>query len=167
MRRLILCSLALAAALPAADKTATKPKLWSLQQVVRPQVPAGPSESSNPIDAFIAAKHKEKGLHANVPADKLTLLRRVAFDLVGLPPTPAEQDAFLADQSPDAYEKLVDRSLKNEQHGVRWARYWLDVERYADLDGLDGSVMPAPLKSIDPSVKFSVVPMMLSVPWRN
>ncbi len=76
-------------------------------------------------------------------ADKLTLLRRVYFDLIGIPPTVAEQEAFLADSSPDAYEKIVDRLLANEQHGVRVARHWLDVLRYADLDGLDGSVMPA------------------------
>ncbi len=76
-------------------------------------------------------------------ADKLTLLRRVYFDLIGIPPTIAEQDAFLADQSPDAYAKVVDRLLADEQHGVRWGRHWLDVLRYADLDGLDGSVMPA------------------------
>src|SRR4029077_260065 len=66
--------------------------------------------------------------------DKRTLLRRVSFDLTGLPPTPAEQDAFLADQSPDAYEKVVDRLLASEQHGVRYARHWLDVLRYADVD---------------------------------
>jgi hypothetical protein len=111
--------------------------------VIRPEVPAGVTPSANPIDAFIAARHKEKGLHPNGPADKLTLLRRVYFDLIGLPPSPAEQEAFLADTSTDAYEKVVDALLANEQHGVRWARYWLDVLRYADLDGLDGSVMPA------------------------
>ena len=77
------------------------------------------------------------------PADKLTLLRRVYFDLIGLPPTIAEQEAFLEDHSPDAYEKVVDRLLNDDQHGVRWARHWLDVLRYTDLDGLDGAVMPA------------------------
>jgi hypothetical protein len=116
-------------------------RLWSLQPVTRPPVPA--SASANPIDAFIAANYQAKGLVAVGKADKLTLLRRVYFDLIGLPPTIAEQDAFLADQSADAYEKVVDRLLANEQHGVRWARHWLDVLRYADLDGLDGSVMPA------------------------
>ena len=116
-------------------------RLWSLQPVVKPPVPAGPA--ANPIDAFIAADHKAKGLVPVGKADKLTLLRRVSFDLTGIPPTIAEQDAFLADQSPDAYLKLVDRLLADEQHGVRWARHWLDVLRYADLDGLDGSVMPA------------------------
>ncbi len=131
------------AARPAATppaKPAPKPKLWSLQPVVAPALP-GPAR--NPIDAFVMAKHRELGLRASGPADKLTLLRRVHFDLTGLPPSPTDQDAFLADAAPDAYEKLVDRLLADKQHGVRWARHWLDVLRYADLDGLDGSVMPA------------------------
>ena len=116
-------------------------RLWSLQLVVKPEVPSG--SYRNPIDAFIAGKLHDKGLTPAPKADKLTLLRRLYFDLLGLPPTVAEQDAFLADESPDAYEKVVDRLLANEQYGVRWARHWLDVLRYADLDGLDGSVMPA------------------------
>jgi hypothetical protein len=118
-------------------------RLWSLQPVTRPEVPAGAAKSANPIDAFIGAVYREKGLHPAPPADKLTLLRRVYYDLIGLPPSVADQDAFLADQSQDAYEKVVERLLADEQHGVRWARHWLDVLRYADLDGLDGSVMPA------------------------
>jgi hypothetical protein len=118
-------------------------RLWSLQPVIKPTVPTGVTASTNPIDAFIAADYKAKGLVPAGKADKLTLLRRVYLDLIGLPPTPAEQEAFLADTAPDAYEKMVDRLLDNEQHGVRWSRYWLDVLRYADLDGLDGSVMPA------------------------
>ena len=115
-------------------------RLWSLQPVTKPVVPAG---AANPIDAFIAADYKAKGLTPVGKADKLTLLRRVYFDLIGIPPTIQEQDAFLADPSPDAYAKVVDRLLADEQHGVRWSRHWLDVLRYADLDGLDGSVMPA------------------------
>ena len=118
-------------------------RLWSLQPVVRPDVPAGVTTSANPIDAFIAADYKAKKLTPAGKADKLTLLRRVYYDLIGIPPTIAEQDAFLADDSPDAYEKVVDRLLADEQYGVRWSRHWLDVLRYADLDGIDGSVMPA------------------------
>jgi Protein of unknown function (DUF1549). len=118
-------------------------KLWSLQPVTRPQVPAGVTASKNPIDAFVWAMYKEKGLKPVRKADKATLLRRVYFDLIGIPPTVAEQEAFLQDESADAYEKVVDRLLANEQHGVRWGRHWLDVLRYADLDGVDGSVMPA------------------------
>ena len=118
-------------------------RLWSLQPVTRSATPAGVMASTNPIDAFIAAEYKAKGLRPAGKADKATLLRRVYFDLIGIPPTIAEQDTFLADSSPDAYEKVVDRLLADEQHGVRWSRHWLDVLRYADLDGLDGSVMPA------------------------
>ena len=118
-------------------------KLWSLQPVNKPAVPVGVATSTNPIDAFIAADYKAKGLLPAGKADKLTLLRRVYLDLIGLPPTPAGQEAFLADPDPGAYEKTVDRLLDSQQHGVRWSRYWLDVLRYADLDGLDGSVMPA------------------------
>ena len=120
---------------PDGEKVAKRAaKLWSLQPVRRPEVPAGLASSANPIDAFIAEKYQEKGLHPVGRADKATLLRRVSYDLTGLPPTAAEQEAFLADQSPDAYEKVVDRLLANEQHGVRWARHWLDVLRYADAD---------------------------------
>src|SRR5882672_11123272 len=108
--------------------------LWSQKPVVRPPVPAGVTLSKNPIDAFIASQLKKKGLRPAGPADKAALLRRIYLDLIGLPPTPAEQDAFLKDESPDAYEKVVDRLLASEQHGVRYARHWLDVLRYADSD---------------------------------
>jgi hypothetical protein len=107
-------------------------RLWSLQPVTKPAVPVGVTTSTNPIDAFIAADYKAKGLMPAGKADQLTLLRRVYYDLIGIPPTIAEQDAFLADQSPDAYEKVVDHLLADEQHGVRWGRRWLDVLRYAD-----------------------------------
>ncbi len=107
---------------------------WFLKPVVRPEIPAGLTKSTNPIDAFIAAKLKDKDLHPTGPADKATLLRRVYLDLIGVPPTPAEQDAFLSDTSADAYEKVVDRLLADQQHGVRYARHWLDVLRYADVD---------------------------------
>src|ERR1700735_1624027 len=97
-------------------------RLWSLQPVSHPAVPAGVTASTNPIDAFIAADYKAKGLMPAGKADKLTLLRRVYLDLIGLPPTPEQQEAFLADPAPDAYEKTVDRLLDDEQHGVRWSR---------------------------------------------
>ena len=117
---------------------APKPTPWYLEPIHRPDVPAGAVQSANPsvnpIDAFIAAKLKEKGLQAAGPAAKTTLLRRVYLDLIGIPPTPAEQGAFLADASPGAYEKVVDRLLADKQHGVRYARHWLDVLRYADVD---------------------------------
>jgi hypothetical protein len=119
-------------ALPAADDD--KPRPWALRPVVRPAVPEGPGRSPNPIDGFIQAQYKAHGLTPVGPADRRTLLRRVYLDLVGLPPSPAEQDAFLRDRSPDAYDKVVDRLLASEQHGVRYARHWLDVLRYADKD---------------------------------
>src|SRR3984893_6695180 len=81
--------------------TSRRADLWCLKPVVRPQVPAGVTESLNPVDAFLSAKRKEKGLQATGPADKRTLLRRVYLDLIGIPPSPAEQDAFLQDDAPD------------------------------------------------------------------
>jgi hypothetical protein len=108
--------------------------LWCLKPVVRPAVPSGVTQSSNPIDAFLSAKRKAKGLQQTGPADKRTLLRRVYLDLIGIPPSPAEQDAFLRDEASDAYEKVVDRLLASDQHGVRYARHWLDVLRYSDVD---------------------------------
>jgi len=111
-----------------------KSGLYILTPLTAPVVPTGVTESSNPIDAFIAADYPDKGLQPVGAADKATLLRRVCLDLTGIPPTPAEQDAFLNDTSPDAYDKVVDRLLASEQHGVRYARHWLDVLRYADVD---------------------------------
>src|SRR5260370_9990799 len=122
------------AVLGAVISAAAPNDLWVLKPVARPAVPAGVTQSANPIDAFIAAEYRKQGLHPAGPADKRTLLRRVYLDLVGIPPQPAEQEAFLQDQSPDAYEKVVDKLLSSEQHGVRYARHWLDVLRYADVD---------------------------------
>ncbi len=119
---------------PAVATPPPKPTPWYLKPVQRPEVPASARQPGNPIDAFIAAKLHDSGLKAAGPADKVTLLRRVYLDLIGIPPTPAEQDAFLADTSAGAYEKVVDRLLADKQHGVRYARHWLDVLRYADVD---------------------------------
>ena len=118
-------------ALPAA--TGAEPATWALKPVVRPEVPSGPAPT-HPIDAFLAAAHRSKGLASAGPADKPTRLRRVCLDLTGLPPTPEELAAFLLDESPGAYESVVDRLLASEQHGVRYGRHWLDVLRYADAD---------------------------------
>jgi hypothetical protein len=128
------CFAVLACCSTLAAQTAEAPKMWALKPVVRPSAPEGVASSLNPIDAFIAADYKAHGLEPVGPADKRTLLRRVFLDLIGIPPTPAEQDAFLQDNTPDAYEKVVDRLLASEQHGVRYARRWLDVLRYADAD---------------------------------
>jgi hypothetical protein len=105
---------------------------WSLKPVVRPPLPEGPE--AHPIDRFINAELRARGLKAVGSAEKLTLLRRVYLDLIGLPPPPLQQQEFLTDESSDAYEKVVARLLDNEQHAVRYARHWLDVLRYADAD---------------------------------
>ena len=117
---------------------------WSLRPLVRPAVPAatpsislGASWGRTPVDAFIAAKLKEKGFEPSPEADRRTLLRRVTYDLIGLPPTPEEMEAFLADASADAYEKVVDRLLASPRFGERWARHWLDAVHYADTHGHD------------------------------
>ena len=113
---------------------ASDPPWWSLQPVVRPPVPGGDLGGANPIDRSLEADRTTRGVRAKPPADRRTLLRRVHLDLVGIPPTPAEQEAFLADEAPGAYERVVDRLLADEQHAVRYARHWLDVLRYADAD---------------------------------
>jgi hypothetical protein len=112
-------------------------KFWSFQPVRKPAVPTIPNSTwaKNPVDRFILAKLNSAGLHPSPPADKRTLLRRVTYDLTGLPPTPAEIDAFLADKSPNAYEKVVDRLLASPRYGERWGRHWLDIARYADTKG--------------------------------
>ncbi len=91
----------------------------------------------NDIDRFILARLEKKGVAPSPEADRVTLIRRLSLDLLGLPPSPKEVDAFLADQSPDAYEKLVDRLLASPAYGERWGRHWLDLARYADSDGYE------------------------------
>jgi hypothetical protein len=112
---------------------------WSWQPLVRPAIPAvqDAAECRNPIDQFVAAKLEAKGLQPLPPADRLTLLRRLSFDLAGLPPTPDEANAFLADNTADAYERLVDRLLASPAYGERWGQHWLDLARYADSDGFE------------------------------
>ena len=114
---------------------------WAYIAPVRPAVPGLSGAVSgwvrNPIDAFVLARLEREGLKASPEADRLTLLRRVTFDLTGLPPTLAEAEAFLADKSPDSYEKLVDRLLASPHYGERWARPWLDLARYADSHGYE------------------------------
>ena len=111
---------------------------WSFVKPVRPPLPAVHHEDwiRNPIDRFVLARLESKGLTPNDAADKTTLLRRVTFDLTGLPPTLQEIDAFLADDSADAYEKVVDRLLASPRYGEHAARYWLDAARYGDTHGL-------------------------------
>ena len=110
---------------------------WAFQPIRRSEPPKVRNTSwvRNPIDAFILQKLEEKGIQPGPEADKITLIRRVTFDLTGLPPTPREVDTFLADRSPRAYERVVDRLLASPHYGERWARHWLDVARYAESDG--------------------------------
>lgn len=113
-------------------------KFWAFQPPQRPAVPEvrnSKAETRNSIDAFLLQKLAGKGLSFNAEASKPVLLRRVTFDLHGLPPTPDQLDEFLADESPDAYEKLVDRLLASPRFGERWGRQWLDIAGYADSDG--------------------------------
>lgn len=114
-------------------------EFWSFRPVASPEVPEVNHAEwvRNPIDAFILSKLEAAGLQPAPRADKRTLIRRVTFNLTGLPPTPEEVDAFLADESEDAFTKVVERLLSSPQYGVRWGRHWLDVARYADSNGLD------------------------------
>ena len=118
---------------------APRKRHWAYIKPVHPPLPdvADPRWVRNEIDAFILARLEKEGLHPSPEADKTTLIRRVYLDLIGLPPSPQDVDAFLADQSPTAYEKLVDRLLASPQYGERWARPWLDLARYADTNGYE------------------------------
>ncbi len=114
---------------------------WAFEPVRKVEPPADPDGwSANPVDRFIRAKLRERGLRPAGPADRRTLIRRVTFDLTGLPPTPEEVADFLADRSPTAYEKVVDRLLASPHYGERWARHWLDVARYADTGGFEADL---------------------------
>src|SRR5262249_11166894 len=121
------------AAGPAFTITAKDREFWSFRPVKEPPVPA--VTAANPIDAFVLAKLKEKGLTPVAPADKRTLIRRATFDLTGLPPTPEEVNDFLKDESPEAFAKVIDRLLASPHYGERWGRHWLDVARYSDTKG--------------------------------
>jgi hypothetical protein len=112
---------------------------WAFRPPVRPAVPPvkRTDRVRTPIDAFVLARLEAKGLSFSPDADRLTLLRRVHHDLLGLPPSPDEMDAFLADTAPGAYERLVERLLASPHYGERWARHWLDAAGYADTVGTD------------------------------
>ena len=116
----------------------SKPRFWSFRQVSTVPVPAvrDTAQRQSPIDSFLLSELEKNGLSPAEPADRRTLLRRATFDLIGLPPTPEEIDAFLADESPDAFARVVDRLLASPRYGERWGRHWLDVVRYADARDL-------------------------------
>jgi len=112
---------------------------WAFEPLQSPTVPttSNPAWTRNPIDAFILAKLDSMGMHPSPEADRRTLIRRLTYDLHGLPPTPKEIDAFENDDRPDAYEHVVDRLLASPRYGERWGRHWLDVAHYADTHGYD------------------------------
>ncbi len=129
---------------PGPDSAAAVPiskpqKHWAYMKPVRPDVPEVKNTAwcRSPIDRFVLARLEKEGLSPSPEADRETLIRRVSLDLIGLPPTLEEVDAFLKDQSPDAYDKVVDRLLASPHYGERWARPWLDLARYADSNGYE------------------------------
>ena len=132
------------AEIPEAEAPAYAPseaarKHWGFIAPVKPPIPMVSHKAwvQNPIDAFVLARLEKEGLSPSPPADRVTLLRRLSLDLIGLPPTAAEVDAFVADKSPNAYEKQVERLLNSPHYGERWGRIWLDAARYADSNGYE------------------------------
>jgi len=125
------------AARPRGKITDEDRKYWAFQPVreTTPPAVADKAWAANPIDRFIRAKLDAAKLAPSPPAERAVLIRRAYFDLIGLPPSPEEVDAFVADNSPDAFEKLIDRLLESPRYGERWARHWLDLVRYAESDG--------------------------------
>ena len=117
-------------------------QFWSFQKIARPRIPhvAAASRVRTPVDTFVLSRLEDKGLSLSPDADRATLLRRVWLDLVGVPPAPEAAAAILADESPQAYERLVDRLLASPQFGERWGRHWLDVAGYVDTVGFDVDV---------------------------
>ncbi len=125
---------------PAGEKvvnTADPKKHWAFQPVRNPAIPAVKAKNrvKSPVDAFVLSKLEAKGMTLSAPADRRTLVRRAYFDLIGLPPSVEDVQAFVNDKSPDAFAKVVDKLLAMPQYGERWGRYWLDVARYADSKG--------------------------------
>ncbi len=112
---------------------------WSLHQVSRPPVPAVRNRrwSRGPIDAFLLARLESEGLEPAAEADRVTLIRRLTYDLTGLPPCPEDVDSFMADRAPGAYERLVDRLLASPHYGEKWGRHWLDLVRYGETNGYE------------------------------
>ncbi|MDB5310421.1 MAG: hypothetical protein JWO38_4623 [Gemmataceae bacterium] len=135
--RLVLITLFTIGSVPAALRAGDLPGDWAYKPITNPPVPTGKGGGlvRTPVDAFLLARLEARGLTFAPPADKRTLLRRISFDLIGLPPTPEEVDAFLKDDSPEAFEKVVDRLLASPLYGERQALFWLDLVRFAESDG--------------------------------
>jgi len=139
-----ICSATLAAEsiAPLGTYTSMERRHWAFRQRAHPEIPkfreaADQKWAATPIDAFMLARLKKEGLEASPRADRATLMRRVCFDLTGLPPAPAEVASFVADRSPDAWEKLVERLLASPHYGERWGQHWLDVVRFSETDGFE------------------------------
>jgi hypothetical protein len=132
-RLTVIASLLMTITAPAAGPA---DKLWSIQPLERPAVPAH-AAGGHPIDHFIRARLEEQGLKPSPSADRRTLIRRLYFDLIGLPPAPDEIESFVNDPNPHAYEALVDRLLASPRYGERWARHWLDVVHFGETHGYD------------------------------
>lgn len=128
-----------AAPLPAQIDVEAGRRFWAFQPLARTAPPAVKNEGwvRTPIDQFVLAKQEELGLHPNPPVERRVLIRRAYLDLLGLPPTPEEIAAFVADPDPQAYEKLIDRLLDSPHYGERWARHWMDVARFAESHGYE------------------------------
>ena len=120
----------------------SEPFWWSFRELSRPQVPqlAADRQTENPIDVFVLARLRKERLAVAPLADKVTLVRRAYFNLIGLPPTPEQVESFLKDDSPQAWRNLIDTLLDSPRYGERWGRHWLDVVRYADSAGFEGDV---------------------------
>ncbi len=123
---------------PTAEYDRLRHELWSWQPIKTGIVPTGPDQAwaRDDLDRYVLAKLEEKNMLPSADADKVTLIRRATFDLIGVPPSPAEVDAFVRDNTPDAFAKVVDRLLASPHFGERWGRHWLDVARYAESTGL-------------------------------
>ncbi|MCL4851171.1 MAG: DUF1549 domain-containing protein, partial [Bryobacteraceae bacterium] len=148
-RALLLLCVAAVYPLPASEKyaplgsyTAAERRHWAFQKRKNPEVPvfsdaAGKAWVKTPIDAFVLEKLRKEGLEPAPPATRRILIRRVYFDLIGIPPTPREVENFVSDKLPGAWERVVDRLLANPHYGERWGQRWLDVVRYAETDGFE------------------------------
>ncbi len=129
------------------------PMLWSLKPLVRPAIPTGIIATDhfpirNPIDAFVAAKHREAGLEPSFQADRRTLIRRLYLDITGLLPSPAAVDSFVADSKPKAYQRLVDELLQSPHFGEQWGRHWLDLARMPTATAISATTCVRGLGSI-------------------
>src|SRR5260370_42526987 len=132
-----------AAVAPAGETyTAAERRHWAFQPRARPEIPSFSLTGDrrwvqNPVDAFVLARLRKEGLKPAPPASRRTLIRRVYFDLTGLPPAPEEIERFVNDRSPDAWPRLIDRLLDSTAYPERWAQHWLDVVRFAESDGFE------------------------------